>query len=118
VIVATGDTPEERAASLQMARAQVSFYASTPAYAPVLERHGWADLQPQLNLLSKQGRWQEMSALLSDELLDAVVVQGDPESAGAAIRARCGSWCTRVSPVVYGGDAAVPARLVRAIKGG
>jgi len=117
VIVATGDTPEERAASLQMARAQVSFYASTPAYAPVLERHGWADLQPRLNVLSKQGRWQEMSALLSEELLDAVVVQGDPESAGAAIRARCGSWATRVSPVLYGGDASAPGRLVQAIKG-
>lgn len=116
LIVATGDTPEERATSLQMARAQVAFYASTPAYAPVLERHGWADLQPRLNVLSKQGQWQEMSSLLSDELLDAVVVQGDPESAGAAIRARCEGWCHRVSPVVYGGDASSAARLVRAIK--
>lgn len=116
LIVATGNTAEERASSLQMARAQVAFYASTPAYAPVLERHGWADLQPRLNVLSKQGQWQEMSALLSEELLDAVVVQGDPEEAGGLIRERCGAWCTRVSPVVYGGGQEAAAQLVRAIK--
>ncbi len=118
VIVATGDSATERASSLQMARAQVAFYASTPAYAPVLARHGWADVQPRLNVLSKQGEWQQMAALLSDELLECVVVQGDPETAGEAIRARCEGWCTRVSPVVYGGDASAASRLVRAIKGG
>lgn len=116
LIVALGDTPDERSRSLQMARAQVAFYASTPAYVPVLERHGLADLQPRLNALSKQGDWQQMATLLSDDLLEQVVVQGDAESAGAAIRSRCGDWCHRVSPVVYGGDAASTARLVRAIK--
>ena len=117
LIVALGDSPEERALSLQMARAQVAFYASTPAYAPVLARHGWEALQPRLNALSKQGQWQEMSALLSDELLAAVVVQGDAEGAGEAIRRRCAGWCQRVSPVVYGGDGDAAARLLRAIKG-
>ena len=117
VIVALGDTAAERAESLAQARAQVSFYASTPAYRPVLERHGWGDLQPRLNVLSKEGRWQEMSAMLGQELLDAVVVQGDAEEAGARIRARCANWCRRVSPVVYGGGTDGPARLVRAIKG-
>ncbi len=117
LIAALGDTAAERAQSLQMARAQVAFYASTPAYAPVLERHGWSDLQPRLNALSKQGDWQQMSALLSEELLDQVVVQGDADTAGAIIRERCAGWCHRVSPVIYGGDAAAAARVVRAIKG-
>ena len=74
-------------------------------------------LQPRLNLLSKQGQWQQMSALLSEELLDAVVVQGDPDTAGALLRERCGGWCERVSPVVYGGGPGSAARLLRAIKG-
>lgn len=117
LIVALGDTPAERAQSLSQACAQVAFYASTPAYRPVLERHGWGELQLRLNTLSKEGRWQEMSALLEEELLAAVVVQGDAETAGAAIRARCASWCHRVSPVVYGAGADGLARLLRAIKG-
>ena len=39
---------------------QIAFYASTPAYRPVLDLHGWGDLQPELNALSKEGRWSEM----------------------------------------------------------
>jgi probable F420-dependent oxidoreductase len=117
LIVAIGDTAAERAESLRQARAQVSFYASTPAYRPVLERHGWGDLQPRLNQLSKEGRWQEMSDMLGEDLLDAVVVQGTAEDAGVRIRERCLGWCRRVSPVVYGGGTEGAARLLRAIKG-
>ncbi|MFM7274074.1 MAG: TIGR03617 family F420-dependent LLM class oxidoreductase, partial [Gammaproteobacteria bacterium] len=117
LIVALGDSATERAESLRQARAQVAFYASTPAYRPVLERHGWGELQPRLNQLSKEGRWQEMSDMLAEELLDAVVVQGDAEEAGGRIRERCLGWCRRVSPMVYGGGPEGPRRLLRAIKG-
>ena len=41
----------------------LAFYGSTPAYRPVLDAHGWGDLQPELNAMSKQGRWQEMASL-------------------------------------------------------
>ena len=37
-------------------RRLLSFYGSTPAYRPVLDVHGWGDLQPELNALSKHGR--------------------------------------------------------------
>ena len=40
---------------------QLAFYGSTPAYAPTLECHGWGDLHPELNRLSKEGRWDEMA---------------------------------------------------------
>ncbi len=43
-------------------RRLLAFYGSTPAYRPVLDIHGWGDLQPELNALSKQGRWEEMGA--------------------------------------------------------
>jgi probable F420-dependent oxidoreductase len=115
LIVATGLDREERERNLALARGQVAFYASTPAYRPVLDRHGWGDLQPRLNALSKQGKWAEMSTLLSDELLDAVVVHGSPEEVGERLRERCAGWCGRVSPVVYAGDLEVRERLVRAV---
>jgi alkanesulfonate monooxygenase SsuD/methylene tetrahydromethanopterin reductase-like flavin-dependent oxidoreductase (luciferase family) len=59
-IVATGLDREERERNLALARGQVAFYASTPAYKPVLDCHGWGDLQPRLNALSKEGKWAEM----------------------------------------------------------
>ena len=37
-------------------RARLAFYGSTPAYQVVLDVHGWGDLQPELNTLSKTRR--------------------------------------------------------------
>ena len=116
VIVATGLNDEERERNYGLARGQVAFYASTPAYRPVLERHGMADLQPRLNALSKEGKWQAMAQLLSEDLLRQVVVTGEPEDAGAAIAARCASWCARVSPVIYASTPELHARLLRGIR--
>lgn len=115
-IVASGLDAKELAANLALARGQVAFYASTPAYRPVLDSHGWGDLQPRLNALSKEGKWQEMSKLLSDELVAEIVISGMPEEVGERIRERSAGWCDRVSPVVYSGGTQLRERLVRAIK--
>ena len=58
--VVTGTTEEEMAAAATGVREQIAFYGSTPAYRGVLEHHGWGDLQPELNALSKQGEWKQM----------------------------------------------------------
>jgi len=74
-----GDTDEEISKGLQFIRSQISFYGSTPAYKGVLECHGWYDLQPQLQALSKQGKWDEMAKLLTDEVVQTFAVIGTPE---------------------------------------
>ncbi|MBV9996667.1 MAG: TIGR03617 family F420-dependent LLM class oxidoreductase [Caulobacteraceae bacterium] len=74
-----GDTDEEIAKGLQFIRGQISFYGSTPAYKGVLERHGWHDLQPQLHALSRQGKWDEMAKLLTDEVVETFAVIGTAE---------------------------------------
>ena len=80
---------EEELERLQgVARQQLAFYGSTPAYAPTLECHGWGDLHPELNRLSKEGRWADMAALIDDDLLHAVAVVGPPSSIAPALRAR------------------------------
>src|SRR3954451_14121468 len=43
LFVVTGDDAE-MSARADAVRAQLAFYASTPAYRPVLELHGWDDL--------------------------------------------------------------------------
>jgi probable F420-dependent oxidoreductase len=69
-------------------RRLLSFYGSTPAYRPVLDIHGWGDLQPELNAMSKQGKWQEMAGLITDEILHTIAACGSPKEIAAHIRSR------------------------------
>jgi probable F420-dependent oxidoreductase len=77
--IVTGNTEEEFNATKQAVCKQIAFYGSTPAYAPVLGVHGWGDLQPELNKLSKQGEWDQMATLITDDILEefAVVAEMD-----------------------------------------
>jgi hypothetical protein len=83
------------------ARAQLAFYGSTPAYAGVLDHHGYEDLQPELNTMSKQGRWREMTDLIDDDLLDLVAVSGSPGEVGRSIAAR-NVFADRTTMMFYG----------------
>lgn len=59
-------TPEE----INFARAQVSFYASTPSYRPVMDLHGWAGVAEKLSAYAAKGEWAEMPMLITDEMLN------------------------------------------------
>lgn len=95
VIVAMGRTDEELQEALK-ARGLLAFYGSTPAYKPVLDVEGWGDLQPELNALSKQGKWAEMSGLISDEMVATIGVFGTPQQCAAEIVRRFGASAQRV----------------------
>ncbi len=96
VIVCCGTTEEELATARSAGRWLLSFYASTPAYRPVLEVEGWGDLQPELNRLSKAGRWQEMPDVIDDTVLGALAAVGAPDEVAADIRARFDGGVDRV----------------------
>ncbi len=98
VMIVTGTTDDEIQKAADAVRAQIAFYGSTPAYRRVLDAHGWGDLQPELNRLSKEQRWQEMSALVDDDMVDVFALRGPPEALGAMARARYGDLIDRVSP--------------------
>ena len=72
----TGSTDEELERAEAGVRQLVAFYGSTPAYRVTLDAHGWGDLQPELRELTKSGRWAELPSLLTDEVVDALVVRG------------------------------------------
>lgn len=77
-------------------RMLLAFYGSTPAYRPVLDAHGWGDLQPELNAMSKQGRWQEMATLIDDEILHTIAACGTPSEVAAHIRDRVDGVSERI----------------------
>ncbi|HEV7536368.1 MAG TPA: LLM class flavin-dependent oxidoreductase, partial [Acidimicrobiia bacterium] len=96
VFVVTGRDDAERREVARATRAQIAFYASTPPYRPVLEAHGWADLQAEFQTLARAGRWSEMGDLIDDTMLDTfAVVVGTPEEAGPAIAKRFAGLATR-----------------------
>ncbi|MGD0748699.1 MAG: TIGR03617 family F420-dependent LLM class oxidoreductase [Acidimicrobiales bacterium] len=97
VIVCCGRNEEEMEAARLAGRWLLSFYASTPAYRPVLESEGWEDLQPELNQLSKSGRWEDMPGLIDDGMLAALAAVGSPKEVVADIAARFGGRVDRVA---------------------
>lgn len=58
-------SPEE----MNFARAQISFYASTPSYRPVMDLHGWTGVAERLSAHAAKGEWAEMPILITDEML-------------------------------------------------
>ena len=95
VFVVTGEDAESIEASKRLAKSQIAFYASTPSYVKVLERHGWADLVPRLNGLLRRNRWTEMHQLISDDMLDAFAVIAPPDELPYALRERYASLLDR-----------------------
>ncbi|MEM7338788.1 MAG: TIGR03617 family F420-dependent LLM class oxidoreductase [Actinomycetota bacterium] len=75
-LVATAGTEPALADRVEEVRARVSFYASTPAYRPAFDLHGYGDLADELAQLSKAQRWDEMPGRISDEVLDTYAVVG------------------------------------------
>ena len=95
--VVTGTTEEEMAAATKAVKEQIAFYGSTPAYRPVLEVHGWGELQTELNTLSKQGEWTKMGELIDDEVLKAFAVVAEPEDVPRVVVERYGDIVDRFS---------------------
>ena len=87
-LVVTADREEEFERVKHAARKQLAFYGSTPAYRPTLDCHGWGELQLELNRMSKQGKWDEMTELVSDEVLETLAVVGPRREIAGRLRER------------------------------
>lgn len=100
--VVTGADGEQMAASMMATREKIAFYGSTPAYRPILEQHGWEALQPDLNALSKAGKWTQMADLIDDEILETFAVVGPPDEIAPELRRRYGDVVSRLQLNVLG----------------
>ena len=96
-MIATGDTGAELDEAIAVVRGQLAFYGSTPAYARVLECNGWEGIHPRLNALSKEGRWDDMAALVPDEMLEAIAIVGRRHEIAGRIRAKVDGIADTVS---------------------
>ncbi len=95
--IVTGRDEEEMARSAAGVRRQLAFYGSTPAYRPVLEHHGWGDLQSELHQMARQGRWDEMGDLIEPDVLEEFAVVGPPGAIAGLVAARYGDAVDRMN---------------------
>jgi probable F420-dependent oxidoreductase len=95
-MVAVGSTEAELAAAVNGVATLIAFYGSTPNYRPPLEVEGWGDLQPRLNELSKVGKYAEMRALITDDMVRTYGVVGTPAECASAIQNRYGAHASDV----------------------
>ncbi len=81
----------------EAARQQISFYASTPTYKTVLDVHGWGEVNQKLGALAARGKWDEMPALITDDILNEVAIIAPPDEVPARIKARYAGLLDRVT---------------------
>lgn len=75
-------------ADRQLVRSQLAFYGSTPSYRAVLDFHGWGDIGDKLTALAPRQAWDEMFALVTDEMLDAFAITAPLADLAGPLRAR------------------------------
>lgn len=87
VLCIVGDGEDE--GQREAVRRQFALYASTPAYRPVLELHGWGEISDRLRDAVRSGAQDTMAALVPDDLLEQFCVVAESwEAAIAVARAR------------------------------
>lgn len=72
-ICATGRDDAAVRRAREEKRRSLAFLFSTPAYWPSLSLFGWQERGERLRALTRESRWQEMAAVVSDEMLDTFV---------------------------------------------
>ncbi len=117
VFVVSGADAKSFEASRRAVAQQVSFYGSTPASRPVLEMHGWGDLQPELTRMSKQGQWVEMGGLITDEILEEFAVVAEPSKVAGELASRYGGFVDSWLGVVPGSDPEVQRQTLKTLQG-
>jgi len=94
--VVTGDTEEERDRSRAEVRQRIAFYGSTRTYHDVLAHHGWRSVGEELHDLSKDQRWEEMTDLVTDEMVATFAIEAPPEEVLAQAEDSYGGIADRV----------------------
>jgi hypothetical protein len=98
-------------------REYVAFYASTPAYWPVLEVHGLQELGRKLNIMSKAGQWDAMAAEISDDVVRLFAAVGTHREIAQEIERRFGGVADAVAPSGgYGVRQDLPPDLVQDLR--
>ena len=86
-------SPEEQ----NFCRAQISFYASTPSYRPVMALHGWQEVAEKLSAHASKDEWGEMFGLISDDMLREFCLISEEAELADALKERYAGIADRLT---------------------
>lgn len=114
--IATGKNEEAVAKMREYVRFRIAFYCSTRAYWDVLRLHDMVELGEKVNPYPREGRWDEMAALIPDEAIDLFAVVADYGTIAEKLAARYGGLADTISlPIQPDDDPDQLADTVKAI---
>lgn len=96
-LCATGRDEASVAAEWEKQRSLLGFLFSTPAYWPSLDLFGWQDKGQQLRDMTRSGEWKDMSAIVSDEMMEKFVPRGTYSTIAADYKQRYAGLASRVT---------------------
>lgn len=96
-LIATGKDAQTVASEWEKQRRLLGFLYSTPAYWPSLELFGWQDKGQQLLDLTREGRWQDMAQIVTDEMLEKFVPRGTYDEIADIIKQRYAGLTSRIT---------------------
>lgn len=117
-MVITGRDEAEFQRSEKAIKERIAFYGSTPAYRGVLEAIGVGELQSELNTMSKQGRWEEMGTLITDNIVKEFAVVGEPGAIAPEMLRRYGAFTDRTSASFPVADEEQRGAIIAALRAG
>src|SRR5271165_4703665 len=88
--VVTGPDVKTVAEGMEWVRKRVAFYGSTRSYLPILALHGLDELGLKLHAMSLEGRWNDMAAEVSDDVVRIFAACGSYDEIAQAIDQRFG----------------------------
>jgi alkanesulfonate monooxygenase SsuD/methylene tetrahydromethanopterin reductase-like flavin-dependent oxidoreductase (luciferase family) len=88
--VVTGGDAKTVAEGMEWVRRRIAIYASTRTYAPILVLHGLEEVGAKLHAMSVAGRWNDMPAEITDDVVRIFAACGTYDEIAAAIEARYG----------------------------
>jgi probable F420-dependent oxidoreductase len=104
--VVTGPDASTVADGMDWVRKRVALYGSTRTYTPILALHGLEELGLKLHAMSIAGRWNEMPAEISDDVVRIFAACGTFDEIAAAIEARYGGLADSIELNFPAGTAA------------
>ena len=118
-LIATAPDKAGLEARIRDVRARIAFYASTPTYLIAFETQGYGDIARTLQGYSRAQRWDEMSAYISDEMLDHYAVIGTHDEIAAQLNRRFAGVATHLEfaiPVASDADWATLRDLLDSLR--
>lgn len=96
-LVAAARDDKRLAIEREKQRGLLGFLFSTPAYWPSLALFGWQEKGEALLQMTREGRWQEMNAVIDDEMLEQFVPCACYDDIADRMKRRYGGLSTTIN---------------------